>query len=310
MLRCNPKMTTNKFTWLVSILFALLGLVSCQKKAALPDATPIGVVRNAPDLLVNKSVVLKGIPYEIDVNKGAPSLGFYVLRDDKGDRITVSFDSAGSPISGRQYIVEGIVVRNGDDVGLKEIRRIDLEEYNKQAGFMDASDWRLWLFGGLVLVFAMLLTFLIFLLIPRKPQLSVATDATQTFVAYPRATRDQIPTEDYRPLTQDLRTADYHGYIQIVEGPEKYKGQRFELVTRTEKGELSIGRGTDRDIQFDLPAISRQQARFVWKDGNIWLINDTVKNPTLVNGEKVTSQILKDGDRINMAGIEAIVRFS
>jgi adenylate cyclase len=67
--------------------------------------------------------------------------------------------------------------------------------------------------------------------------------------------------------------------------------QVFDLV-----GEFIVGRSVKAQIQIDGDLVSRQHARFYEEDGR-WYVQDLQsRNGTLVNGQRITTAVLKSGD--------------
>jgi two-component system, cell cycle response regulator len=75
------------------------------------------------------------------------------------------------------------------------------------------------------------------------------------------------------------------------------------------KGELNIGRNPDNDVVVDDSGVSRKHARIAMDDGNYVLSEVNARNGTLVQGNKVTTSILTDGDFIQL-GPRTAFRFS
>ena len=86
--------------------------------------------------------------------------------------------------------------------------------------------------------------------------------------------------------------------VQLIHMQGPLKGQIQEFV----KAEITIGRHPSCDVVFpaDLQSISRQHAKLV-RDGNRFKVIDSSTNGTTVNGQKVSTQYLKNGDVITFA---------
>ena len=75
-------------------------------------------------------------------------------------------------------------------------------------------------------------------------------------------------------------------------------------------GSVTIGRGTEVDYRIPDDGISRTHMRVVeLEDGGILLSDERSLNGTFVNGSRVSSAVLKDGDKIQI-GSTAILKFS
>ncbi len=83
-------------------------------------------------------------------------------------------------------------------------------------------------------------------------------------------------------------------FLVIVQGEEE--GREIELL----RDELTIGRGPDNDLVFPDIACSRRHA-MLERRGDDWAIVDLGSgNGTLVNGERMQSEVLQDGDEIEI----------
>ena len=74
-----------------------------------------------------------------------------------------------------------------------------------------------------------------------------------------------------------------------------------------EKNEITIGRLKNRDIHLNNPAVSKQHARIIEKEGS-YLIEDLKStNGIYLNTVRVISRYLKDGDVINIGEYTLVV---
>jgi pSer/pThr/pTyr-binding forkhead associated (FHA) protein len=65
-------------------------------------------------------------------------------------------------------------------------------------------------------------------------------------------------------------------------------------------GDTTVGRLAECDITLDDPSVSRRHAR-ISQDGSAWTITDLGStNGVKVNGERVVTADLRDGDRIEL----------
>ena len=69
----------------------------------------------------------------------------------------------------------------------------------------------------------------------------------------------------------------------------------------TEKKRVTIGRTPDNDIVLDNRGVSRRHAIIEFGDNQAIIIDNESLNGTFVNARKVTEEILKDNDTINIA---------
>jgi len=68
---------------------------------------------------------------------------------------------------------------------------------------------------------------------------------------------------------------------------------------------VTLGRVADNDLQIEDESISSHHAEFVEQEGEFFLRDLHSTNGTLVNGEKIKEQILKDGDMIRFGKVDA-----
>src|SRR4051812_25109186 len=93
-------------------------------------------------------------------------------------------------------------------------------------------------------------------------------------------------------------------YLVVVQS-ETSVGRQVRL-----EGQLTIGRGANADVRLDEDGVSRAHAKLVARpDGAIEIADLGSTNGTWVNGERITSHLLKDGDKIQIGNI-TILKFS
>lgn len=69
---------------------------------------------------------------------------------------------------------------------------------------------------------------------------------------------------------------------------------------------LTLGRGIDNDIIVESDDVSRQHAQIKLRQGRYVLTDLNSANGTRVNGQRITEQVLHDGDVIQLAGVEIL----
>ncbi len=77
-----------------------------------------------------------------------------------------------------------------------------------------------------------------------------------------------------------------------------YLGEKLLRTYSLAKGELTVGRNPDRDILIENAGVSRRHATIRWAGGQALVEDLGSANGTYVNGQKITRQILQDGDEI------------
>src|SRR5713226_5124423 len=70
---------------------------------------------------------------------------------------------------------------------------------------------------------------------------------------------------------------------------------------------FTLGRSQDRDCVVVDKSVSREHAVLREEDGGIYVIDQTSRCGTFVNGEKVTRQRLRAGDRLQLGSLQGPV---
>ncbi len=93
-------------------------------------------------------------------------------------------------------------------------------------------------------------------------------------------------------------------WLVVVNGRTSV-GKMYSLETS-----LTVGRAPDCDVRLDEDGISRRHARFGRREDGVVYVQDLEsKNGTYVNGERVETYVLRDGDKIQVGHI-SILKFS
>src|SRR4030067_1516085 len=79
----------------------------------------------------------------------------------------------------------------------------------------------------------------------------------------------------------------------------KFEERVIERVV-TEKKRISIGRTPDNDIVLDNRGVSRKHAQIEFNNNTALIIDNESLNGTFVNNRKVSEEVLKDNDVINI----------
>lgn len=74
-------------------------------------------------------------------------------------------------------------------------------------------------------------------------------------------------------------------------------GEELVVVALTEET-TRVGRALSTEIRFDDPTVSRRHALFTLGDDGVHVLDDRSLNGVFVDGERVTSRRLQDGDEI------------
>jgi pSer/pThr/pTyr-binding forkhead associated (FHA) protein len=78
-----------------------------------------------------------------------------------------------------------------------------------------------------------------------------------------------------------------------------FKGNALKVYD-TDKNEVTIGRDEKNDIPLDNIGISKRHARIVRKEAGYWIQDLDSTNGTLLNGQKVRTAQLADGDTLEV----------
>lgn len=75
-----------------------------------------------------------------------------------------------------------------------------------------------------------------------------------------------------------------------------------------DKAQLVVGRAREADVRIDDDVISRRQCRFVVREGHVYVEDLHSSCGTYVDGEKVASSPLRDGQRVLVGNTVFLVR--
>lgn len=122
-----------------------------------------------------------------------------------------------------------------------------------------------------------------------------------------RASIFRRPTVEVKPVSDTGATADtwLAGVRAALDesGPHlAFKDQNDEIqLLRLEPGWIRIGRAESADIRFDDATVSRRHALMaLTPEGELRVLDDRSLNGLLVNGERVDSAGLVDGDELEI----------
>src|SRR5262245_45202143 len=106
-----------------------------------------------------------------------------------------------------------------------------------------------------------------------------------------------------RPVEKQKGTAE-QACLVLIYPPGAELGRRYEL---SGTAEVTIGRGSDCDIQIDRDSISRKHAKLNYTGGQ-WHVADLGStNGSYVNDGQITQSSLRDGDLLKVGN--AIFKF-
>ena len=98
------------------------------------------------------------------------------------------------------------------------------------------------------------------------------------------------------PLVPVSRREIVAAWLELLAGPER--GQRRDIP----RGTVTIGRSPAANVHADSHLVSKLHARVERTAAQLCLVDLRSSNGTFVNDKRVESQILADGDEINLGG--------
>jgi pSer/pThr/pTyr-binding forkhead associated (FHA) protein len=102
---------------------------------------------------------------------------------------------------------------------------------------------------------------------------------------------------------QRLRRERPH-LLEVAEGPPEVKGQRLKL----DADELVLGRALDAELYLDAESLSRQHVRFHRHHGEYTCTDLDSRNGLFLNGLRVHSVVLRDGDELQLGDVTLLYR--
>ena len=107
-----------------------------------------------------------------------------------------------------------------------------------------------------------------------------------------------------KPLERPANAESEEACLVLIYPPGQDLGRRYELVGM---GELTIGRGSDCDIQIDRDSVSRRHARLARQGGRWTVIDLGSTNGSYVNDVPIAERTLREGDLLRIGN--AIFKF-
>ncbi len=86
-------------------------------------------------------------------------------------------------------------------------------------------------------------------------------------------------------------------------------GSNLGRMFRIEGNEVILGRATTATIRLEDDGISRNHAKVILRGNVLWIEDMGSQNGTFINGERVSAQALRDGDKIQV-GATTILKFT
>jgi hypothetical protein len=290
------------------VLLALAGAGPAVAQQWIAD------IKAVPQRHVNREVTIEGQVMATTPNPPGTTRGTYLVVDDS-DPQGIAVRTKNLPPAGREYRVTGTVIQDAatatfliDEIGRGPVGR------------------PAWLLPGLIGL-GVLVLLLLWALVramrggrpaPAYAGAPVPPMAAPTAAPTIRPTTAPPPLETIRP-TGPPSGGDATDVLSVGDETEVYRslGAAFKVTGGPDAGrEFPIGRTTvligrsgrrRNDITLSDSAISREQARLVYsaETKTFTLINESLTNPTRVDGVEINAKELSDGSVIEMGKTKA-----
>lgn len=86
-------------------------------------------------------------------------------------------------------------------------------------------------------------------------------------------------------------------------------GSNLGRMYRIEGDEVILGRATSATVRLEDDGVSRNHAKVIMRGDQLWIEDLGSQNGTFINGEKISAQALRDGDKIQV-GATTILKFT
>ena len=92
--------------------------------------------------------------------------------------------------------------------------------------------------------------------------------------------------------------------LEITAGPARFKGRRLKL----EGDSLILGRSSDVELFLDSDELSRHHVEFTRRNGEYTCTDLDSLNGLFLNGLRVHSVVLRDGDQLQLGDVTLLYR--
>ena len=113
------------------------------------------------------------------------------------------------------------------------------------------------------------------------------------------------PTGRFKRVDADARTADSDAQLDAARDAVSDVGRFLVFhdsgsvrTVAVPGSSMRIGRSLSAELRFEDPTVSRRHAVLLVEDDGVRVLDDRSLNGVFVNGERVVSQLLADGDEI------------
>ncbi|HPC56960.1 MAG TPA: FHA domain-containing protein [Caldisericia bacterium] len=271
-------------------LLLVIGLFGCVSYPNTPLLVKTSDINNNPLNYDQHFISVKGT---VTANGTQPSLqlGWYDLADETGTIAILTTPDV--PKVGDEFWVSGTVIYATKVVGARTLSIVLQEKERIKMGLNYP------LIIGIVVVAAVALIALYFLLIRRKEPVYEPIKKEE-YIPERRPSEPYIPEAKVSKKTQET-VIEEEGLVEgapallIIKSGRK-SGATFPLRKKV----INMGRDSSNEIVIDDPKSSRQHAKIKLEGDNFVIYDLASSNGTLVNGEKITSVKLNDGDEIKI----------
>ena len=280
----------RKFFLVMLGLLLVIGLFGCVSYPNTPLLVKTSDINNNPLNYDQHFISVKGT---VTANGTQPSLqlGWYDLADETGTIAILTTPDV--PKVGDEFWVSGTVIYATKVVGARTLSIVLQEKERIKMGLNYP------LIIGIVVVAAVALIALYFLLIRRKEPVYEPIKKEE-YIPERRPSEPYIPEAKVSKKTQET-VIEEEGLVEgapallIIKSGRK-SGATFPLRKKV----INMGRDSSNEIVIDDPKSSRQHAKIKLEGDNFVIYDLASSNGTLVNGEKITSVKLNDGDEIKI----------
>jgi len=280
----------RKFFLVMLGLLLVIGLFGCVSYPNTPLLVKTSDINNNPLNYDQHFISVKGT---VTANGTQPSLqlGWYDLADETGTIAILTTPDV--PKVGDEFWVSGTVIYATKVVGARTLSIVLQEKERIKMGLNYP------LIIGIVVVVAVALIALYFLLIRRKKPVYEPIKKEE-YIPERRPSEPYIPEAKVSKKTQET-VIEEEGLVEgapallIIKSGRK-SGATFPLRKKV----INMGRDSSNEIVIDDPKSSRQHAKIKLEGDNFVIYDLASSNGTFVNGEKITSVKLNDGDEIKI----------
>jgi len=271
-------------------LLLVFGLFGCVSYPDTPLLVKTSDINNNPLNYDQHFISVKGT---VTANGTQPSLqlGWYDLADETGTIAILTTPDV--PKVGDEFWVSGTVIYATKVVGARTLSIVLQEKERIKMGLNYP------LIIGIVVVAAVALIALYFLLI-RKKKPVYEPIKKEEYIPERRPSEPYIPEAKVTKKTQET-VIEEEG---VVEGAPAFliikSGRKSGATFPLRKKVINMGRDSSNEIVIDDPKSSRQHAKIKLEGDNFVIYDLASSNGTFVNGEKITSVKLNDGDEIKI----------